>query len=71
MPGVIPVTMPVEETVAALLLAVHVPPVAVSDNAIVAPVYTDDAPVIVPADGVEFTVTDFVAVELPHPFVVL
>ena len=42
------VTIPVPE--------LQIPPVAVSLSAIVLPIHTDDAPVIVPADGVGLTV---------------
>ena len=56
-PGLTPVTMPVEPTVAipgAELL--HVPPATTSDKVMCNPVMTLDAPLIVPAKTL-FTVT--------------
>ena len=66
-PDVAPVTTPNPETVALLLLLLHVPPAAPSDNEIDEPTHTLDAPVIVPAFGVALTVTVFVVIAAPHP----
>ena len=53
LPAAIPVTNPVDDTVAiAVLSLVHVPPAARSLRLIVLPAQTLSAPVIVPADGI-------------------
>jgi hypothetical protein len=44
----------------------HVPPVEVLVNVIEAPVVTEEAPVMVPASGVLFTVIVFVATDVPQ-----
>ena len=57
LPMATPVIIPVELPAVTIPdPALHVPPVAVSLSAIVLPIHTDDAPVIVPADGVGLTV---------------
>ena len=56
------------ETVAFELLALHVPPLTTSVRVMFAPVLTMGVPVIAPA-LVAFTVTIFVAEELPQTFV--
>lgn len=61
-----PVTTPPEETDALELLTLHVPPLAVLDSVIVEPVLTVEAPVIVPADDVVFTVAILVAIAVPQ-----
>jgi hypothetical protein len=55
--------------VAFALLTLHMPPLAASASVIIAPTTTEDAPVIVPADGTGFTVTSLVATAVPQPFV--
>jgi hypothetical protein len=44
----------------------QVPPETEADNVMVLPVNTEDAPVIVPADGAAIMATTFVAVAEPH-----
>jgi len=71
LPGATPVTMPVEEftVAAAVLLLLQVPPpVPVMVNVVDKPEHIDDAPLTVPAFATAFTVTSWVAVEVPHPF---
>lgn len=67
MPVVIPVTTPVLEIAARLLVALHEPPVVLAVNAVVAPGHTVVKPVIAPALGNGFTVTAIIAVALPQP----
>ena len=60
-----PVTIPVDPTLATLVLVLdHVPPAVDAVNDIVLPVHTAVAPVKVTADGVVFTVTTML---LTHP----
>jgi len=67
MPGVTPVSSPVVMfTLALLLLATQVPPVTVLDRATVVPEHIPVGPVIVPALGVVFTVTRWVAAITPQ-----
>ena len=54
-----------------VLLLLHVPPLTVLVSEKVLPEHTVDAPVIVPAIGVLFTVMVLVAVAVPHVFVLL
>jgi hypothetical protein len=62
-PKLIPVTIPVGDTVALLLLAIHVPPVApLAFNIIPEPSHTVLGPLIVPAFGVGTIVTITVVV---------
>jgi hypothetical protein len=61
-----PATTPVLFTVAFPLLALHVPPPTLSDSVIVAPTFTEDEPVIVPALGKGIIVTVWVAVAVPQ-----
>jgi hypothetical protein len=69
-PALTPVTKPEPLfTVATdVLLLLHVPPgvPVASDNCVVLPLQTVVVPVIVPATGVEFTVTTAVAVLVPQ-----
>jgi hypothetical protein len=44
----------------------HVPPAVALVNVMVAPAFTEDAPVIVPATGNGLTLTILKADELPH-----
>ena len=70
-PAVTPVTTPVDAfTVAtAVLLLLHVPPlIPVLVNGVDKPVQTDAAPLKVPAFATGFTVTAWVAVDVPQPF---
>jgi hypothetical protein len=60
-PGVTPVTTPVDDTVALVLLALHVPPVVAFDNVMVAEVFTVDGPVIAGVVGSGLIVMIFVA----------
>ena len=61
-PEAIPVTIPEDPTVATdAVLLLHVPPVALSDNAVVAASHTEVAPVMLPAFGEGFTVIVFEA----------
>jgi len=66
-PALTPVTMP-PETVAQVLLALHVPPAVASVSVMVAPATTVDGPVI-GLTVVVLIVTVFVAAALPQPFV--
>ena len=62
-----PDTVPVLPTVATeILLLVHVPPDAVSFNAVAEPTHTLPVPVIEPAKGNGSTVTTEVAYALPQ-----
>jgi hypothetical protein len=62
-----PVTAPKELTVAIdVLLLLHAPPLTVLPKVIVALEHTEAAPLIVPATGVEFTVTDLVVQLVPQ-----
>lgn len=70
MPAERPVTIPVLPTVATEILADdHVPLVEVLVNVMEDPAMTEDAPVIVPAIGVLFTVMVLVAIVVPQVFV--
>ena len=67
MPAVSPVTKPALLIVATEGEAeLQVPPVTESDRLVVAPVQAVGVPVIAPADGVAFTVTNTVALRLPQ-----
>ena len=68
-PAVTPVTIPVLPIEAFALLILHVPPVVASVIAIVEPTQTADKPVIKPALGNGFTVTNFVAAAVPQLFI--
>jgi hypothetical protein len=61
-PAVIPVTTP-PETVALVLLLLHVPPVTTSVNMMAEPTHTPEAPVILPAFGNGLTVTVLTAMQ--------
>ena len=61
-----PVTTPLAETVAVVLLLLHVPPDTLSDNMMDEPVHTLEGPVIVPGFDVVLTVMVIVAVAVPH-----
>src|SRR5262245_973797 len=50
-PGVIPVMMPDEVTVAFALLALHIPPTATPDSVAAAPVHIIVVPVMIPGSG--------------------
>ena len=66
-PADTPLTLPDASTDAiAALLVLHDPPDTVSDNVVVAPTHTVDAPVITPPDGDVFTVNDVVALAAPQ-----
>ena len=69
-PAVTPVTTP-PETVALILLLLHVPPVTPSVKVIAEPAHTLDAPVILPAFGVGFTVMVLVTVAVPQLLVIV
>jgi hypothetical protein len=65
-PTLIPVTSPVELTVAtAVLLLDHVPPGVASLSRVEVPTQVYDAPVIAEMPEVAVTVTDFVTIQLP------
>ena len=66
MPAVVPVTIPIDDTVALLLVALQVPPVTLSVRVVLDPAQTDDAPVIAPALGSGLIVITFVVVALPQ-----
>lgn len=66
-----PVTIPVEDTVARLLLALQIPPVADSDRYKTPPAHTEDDPRILSAKGNGYTVTIFVVITVPHPPVIV
>jgi hypothetical protein len=69
-PVATPVTIPVEPAVATEVAEeLHVPPVAASLKAVVAPVHTVAVPVMAPADAGMLTVTTLVALLLPQPLV--
>lgn len=56
-PAATPVTIPVDPTVASVVLALlHAPPVVASASIIVSPAHTDDPPVMLPATGKALTV---------------
>ena len=58
---------PVVMVATAVLLLLHVPPATASPKVnVAAPAHTLNVPVIVPADGREFTVTVCVAVTVPQ-----
>ena len=66
-PAVTPVTIPDMPIVAtAVLLLLHVPPVVVLLNVVVAVAQTIAVPVMVPATGSGLTVTSIVAVAVPQ-----
>ena len=61
-PGITPVTIPVDDPMVALpLLLLHVPPAGVEFKVVVKPTHTFLVPVIV--DGVVFTVTTIVLIQ--------
>lgn len=66
MPVEIPVTTPPVLTVAVPLPLLHVPPETVEESVIAPHVHTVDGPEMVPAEGVVFTVTRWVATLLPQ-----
>lgn len=67
MPGSMPVTTPVADTVpVAVLLLVQVPPDTEPDSALVRPTHTLRLPVIEAAAGRAFTVIGWMAVADPH-----
>ena len=69
-PAVIPATTPVALTLAmAALLLLHVPPVVALVNVMVEPAHTVDGPLMMPAVGVRFTVSDVVLIAEPHEVV--
>jgi hypothetical protein len=69
-PSDIPETTPLAATEAIKALPlVHVPPPAVSESVIEAPVYTVDAPVIVESTGVVMTLMLLVTVVVPQVLV--
>jgi alpha-D-ribose 1-methylphosphonate 5-triphosphate synthase subunit PhnH len=66
-PAVMPVTLPVEPTVATLVEPeLHIPPPEPSVTLIIDPAHTLKGPVIVPASGNGLTVTTVVALALPQ-----
>jgi hypothetical protein len=69
LPEPTPETTPVDEPTDATdgLLLLQAPPVVVLLSVVVAPVHTEPAPVIAPAEVAALTVTTFVAVALPQP----
>lgn len=70
LPPETPVTTPVAETVATVvLLLLHVPPVVVLPSEVVALWQTMGAPVIVPADAAGVIVTNMVSAIMPHELV--
>lgn len=68
-PAATPITIPVVPIDAFALLIHHVPPDAASVKVRVEPTHTVDNPVIVPALGSGFTVTNLVATAVPQLFV--
>lgn len=71
-PADTPDTMPEEPTVAiAVLNDDQIPPVVASERGIVLPTQTNEPPVIVPAEGEEFTVTALAAVAVPHVLITM
>lgn len=72
LPAATPVTTPVIEfTVAAagLLLLQLPPPAPLVVNVVDKPIHTADAPLMVPAFATAFTVTNWVAADVPQVFV--
>ena len=70
-PPEIPVIIPVDpiEAIDGLLLD-HTPPVVASVNVVVAPIHIELTPLIAGGvNGIVFTVTIFIALELPQVFV--
>ena len=66
-PGATPVTTPVGSTVAtAVVVLLHMPPVATSVKFILVPGQRVNRPVMAPATGSGFTVTTAVAVTVPQ-----
>jgi hypothetical protein len=71
-PAAKPATTPVDDTVAIPAgVALHDPPVARSDSDVLADWHTADAPVMVPALGSGFTVTNAVLTAVPHTLVTI
>ena len=71
LPAATPVTTPVDPftVAAAVLLLLHVPPVLpLLVNGVDKPAQTDVAPLTVPALAIAFTVTNWVAVDVPQTF---
>ena len=67
LPVATPVTTPELLTVATeVLLLLHVPPLTLSVNEVILPTDTVEVPVIVPADGAAFTITEAVALAVPQ-----
>jgi hypothetical protein len=66
-PADIPVTTPLAEPIVATagVLLLHVPPVVLLANVVVAPIQVVSVPVI-GEERAEFTVTNLVATALPH-----
>ena len=73
MPAETPVTTPVLLPMVAVEGPVdnHTPPGAPSASVIVLPTHTDVGPLIMPAEGVVFTVTDLTAVDEPQLLVLV
>lgn len=66
-PALTPVTVPELFTEAMeALLVLHVPPLVVSTKTVLKPAQTDEAPVILPAEGAALTVIDLVATAVPQ-----
>ena len=69
-PAATPVTIPLPDTVADVLLQLQTPPGVASVRGIVAPAHTTDDPVMVPAEGTAgMTVMAFVAETVPQELV--
>src|SRR4051812_17411801 len=61
-----PLTTPVRETEACMLVAKKIPPAAVSATVMESPMQTADGPVMAPACGAGFTVTGCMATSVPQ-----
>lgn len=68
-PALMPVTTPVPAIDAAELVQLQVPPAEVDDKVAVLPAHTVVPPLIVPAVGAGFTVTEVIALAVPQPLV--
>ena len=68
-PAEMPVTVPPETDARAGFELIHVPPITVSARVVVAATQTTPVPVMLPALGNGFTVTDSVAYAVPQEFV--
>ena len=73
MPAEIPVTTPELLPIVAIEVPVEVqtPPGAPSARVIVLPTHTEDAPLIMPAEGTVFTVTSLTEVDVPQVLVIV